>query len=152
MIRTLLCGVALLIGSTLSAAPHKPGHSPGHSPGHTPGHSPGHNPGHHPGHTPGHNPGHPGHTPGHNPGHYNGHHPGGPVHNHGNFYKGHWHTHWCFNKSWRGYNCVRWYTVWGCWLCWCPDMGCWYYLSVDDIYVPCDDLTDENMDGIQLQP
>lgn len=79
---------------------------------------------------------------GHNVGHnWSGKTWNGKTYKH-NCYKG---TGWC------GWSKKCFYKTWNCWLYWCPFEGCWYSWysiagSTDTIYIPCDDLTDENLE------
>lgn len=73
--------------------------------------------------------------------------PSGPKHNLGKHYKGKVYKHWCFHKKWTGWTKSFFFVALGVTIFWVPTQGCWYqYFEADGIYVPCDDLTDENLD------
>jgi hypothetical protein len=81
--------------------------------------------------------------PGVNPGHS----PGSQIRP-GYSHRGHTYCHRLHRGDWHGWGRRWWYPALGCWIYWSAGDFCWYrFDSVDGIYVPCDDLTDGNLDG-----
>jgi hypothetical protein len=56
-----------------------------------------------------------------------------------------------FDTDWSGCERRTWYSPWNCWLYWVPDQDCWYWYSVEErVYVPCDDLTSEDLNDADV--
>jgi hypothetical protein len=76
---------------------------------------------------------------------FSGHAPHGPRSTRRSSHRAH-SGHGHFGRGSHGWTHRRWFGRSNRWLYWCPDEGCWYCYSDDDgTYVPCDDLTDEDM-------
>jgi hypothetical protein len=71
----------------------------------------------------------------------------GPRHNAGYSHRGRHYRHCCFNGSWRDWTRRCWCPRQGIYIYWSPSECCWYrYLDSDQVFVPCDDLTSEDID------